>query len=377
MPFHTGMLPREGFKGDALISLIKNTAFNPKILLPLFLLAKYTKQGQDLSILHPTAFARVRKLLFLSLLGWGNSWLTNKVNNSWVDDKYDWTGKEIVVVTGGSGGIGGLIVQLLAERSIKVVVLDIQPLTFTPGPTVTYFKCDLTSPSSITHVATLIRAQVGHPTVLINNAGVVQNKSILSSTPRDVQFTFDVNHFSHYSTVREFLPYMIENNHGMVVTVASFAAWVSVPNMVDYAASKAAAQSFHEGLTAEIKTTYGADRVRTVVVNQGYTKTALFEGYHNDSPFLLPALEPASVAEAVVRQVLKGESGQVILPKMGNMLPFLGGLPGWYAGRLRVKGVGIMKQFKGRKVVEDVEKFYEEKERKEDRGVGESTVLVE
>lgn len=170
---------------------------------------------------------------------------------------------------------------------------------------------------------------------------------------------------------------MIEKNHGMVVTVASFAAWVSVPNMVDYAASKAAAQSFHEGLTAEIKTTYGAERVRTVVVNQGYTKTALFEGYHNDSPFLLPALEPGSVAEAVVRQVLKGESGQVILPKMGNMLPFLGGLPGWYAGRLRVKGVGIMKQFRGRKVVEDVEKFYEEKEKKEEKGVGESTVLVE
>lgn len=170
---------------------------------------------------------------------------------------------------------------------------------------------------------------------------------------------------------------MIEKNHGMVVTVASFAAWVSVPNMVDYAASKAAAQSFHEGLTAEIKTTYGAERVRTVVVNQGYTKTALFEGYHNDSPFLLPALEPASVAEAVVRQVLKGESGQVILPKMGNMLPFLGGLPGWYAGRLRVKGVGIMKQFRGRKVVKDVEKFYEEKEKKEEKGVGESTVLVE
>ncbi|CAP60480.1 uncharacterized protein PODANS_1_7760 [Podospora anserina S mat+] len=362
------MLPREGFKGDALISLIKNTAFNPKILLPLFLLAKYTKQGQDLTSLAPEpGICQSQKAAHLE---------PARLGKQLVDEKGEQQ-LEIVVVTGGSGGIGGLIVQLLAERSIKTVVLDIQPLTFHPGPTVTYFKCDLTSPSSIAHVASLIRAQVGNPTVLINNAGVVQNKSILASTPRDVQFTFDVNHFSHYSTVREFLPYMIEKNHGMVVTVASFAAWVSVPNMVDYAASKAAAQSFHEGLTAEIKTTYGAERVRTVVVNQGYTKTALFEGYHNDSPFLLPALEPGSVAEAVVRQVLKGESGQVILPKMGNMLPFLGGLPGWYAGRLRVKGVGIMKQFRGRKVVEDVEKFYEEKEKKEEKGVGESTVLVE
>lgn len=72
-----------------------------------------------------------------------------------------------------------------------------------------------------------IRSRVGHPTVLINNAGVARGKSIMDSTEKDIRFTFDVNALAHYWTVHEFLPNMIVNNHGMVVTIASIAAWVT------------------------------------------------------------------------------------------------------------------------------------------------------
>lgn len=226
-----------------------------------------------------------------------------------------------------------------------------------------------------------IRLAVGEPTVLINNAGVVQGRTILDASERDIRFTFDVNTFAHYWTTQEFLPHMVRANHGMVVTVASVAAWVTVPNMVDYAASKAAAHAFHEGLTAELKTRYNAPRVRTVLVNQGYTTTPLFEGYHNDSPFLMPALQPATVAEAIVRQVLKGESNQLVLPGAANTMAVLAGMPLWYQIRLREKNQTIMAGFKGRKVVEDVDRFYEEREKGggNDAAAGPeaSTVLVE
>lgn len=211
---------------------------------------------------------------------------------------------------------------------------------------------------------------------------MVQGRTILDASERDIRFTFDVNTFAHYWTTKEFLPSMVRANHGMVVTVASVAAWVTVPNMVDYAASKAAAHSFHEGLTAELKTRYNAPRVRTVLVNQGYTTTPLFKGYHNDSPFLMPALEPATVAEAIVRQVLSGKSNQLLLPAFANTLPVLAGMPHWYQNRLRSKNQAIMANFSGRKVVEDVDRFYDEKERAEGEGEGAdavaaSTVLVE
>lgn len=221
-----------------------------------------------------------------------------------------------------------------------------------------YYKCDITTPSTIASVAAEIRKDVGEPTVLINNAGVARGKNILDATEKDVRFTFDVNTLAHYWMAKEFVPAMVKSNHGMIVTVASFAAYITVPNMTDYAASKAAALSFHEGLTAELKTRYNAPKVRTVVINQGYTKTPLFQGYHNDSPFLVPTLEPETVAEAIVKKVLAGHSGQVIIPGFGATLAFLRGFPHWYQLKLRAKGESIMTNWHGRQVI-DVEKWKE------------------
>jgi NAD(P)-dependent dehydrogenase (short-subunit alcohol dehydrogenase family) len=319
-----------------------------------------------------------------------SGYFDHKVLNNWTQDKYDWE-KEIVVITGGAGGIGGQVVKLMAERGTKVVVLDVIPMTFEAPKNVFYYKCDITSPATLAAVAKEIRKDVGEPTgkrgdgaeplsfflsffppwlrfnsmtnlnlspsaVLINNAGVARGKNILDATEKDVRFTFDVNTLAHYWTAKEFVPAMVAANHGMVVTVASFAAYMTVPNMTDYGASKAAALSFHEGLTAELKTRYDAPKVRTIVVNQGYTKTPLFDGYHNDSPFLVPALEPDTVAEAIVQKVWRGCSGQLILPGFGVTLAFLRGFPHWYQVGLRAKGANIMTKWKGRQVI-DLDKW--------------------
>jgi histidinol-phosphate/aromatic aminotransferase/cobyric acid decarboxylase-like protein len=70
------------------------------------------------------------------------NFLDKGVSNNWVSDTYNWS-KEIVVVTGGSDGIGMKVVMLLAERGIKVVVLDIQP----PKYTGTYSRCSIEAKS--------------------------------------------------------------------------------------------------------------------------------------------------------------------------------------------------------------------------------------
>lgn len=194
---------------------------------------------------------------------------------------------------------------------------------------------------------------------------MARGKTILDSTEGDVRLTFDVNALSHYWLVKQFLPDMINRNHGMIVTVASLAAYVTAPQMVDYAASKAAAVSFHEGLAAELKMRYNAPKIRTVLVTQGYTKTPLFQGYKNDSKFLVPTLEPDTVAEGIVEKVLTGTSGQIVLPGAANIFAtVIRSLPFWMQVRLRNDCDDMMSNWNGRQVL-DPEKKYEQEGRRE------------
>ncbi|EEU48601.1 uncharacterized protein NECHADRAFT_90141 [Fusarium vanettenii 77-13-4] len=358
MPMHQGLIPREGFCADVVLRLFRRTVLNPALLFPLVLLARFTKSGQDLAKLHP-ASRHLGTFFCVALARWASDWASEKARNNWVNDKYDWT-REIVLVTGGAGGIGGHMVKLLDERGITVVVLDVQPMSFAVSANVHHFQCDLRSPENVEAVAEKVRAQVGHPTVVINNAGVARGKTVLEAEPGDVRFTFDVNSLAPFWTARTFVPDMVTNNHGMIVTVTSYAAWLTIPNMVDYGASKAASLALHEGLTAELTTRYNAPKVRTVIVHPGHTKTALFTGYDQKTDFLMPQLEPETVADAVVKQVLTGRSGYVVIPGFGMTLSALRMLPDWYAIPLRAKAQSYMNNFRGRQVIEDVDAAYED-----------------
>lgn len=129
MPMHSGLLPREGFSIDVILRLVRSTALNPSLILPLAAAVRFTEKGSSLSTLYPTTTKVLYGLLCAGVTRVVNGWLSNKVLNNWVSDKYDWA-KEIVVVTGGAGGIGGEMVKLFEENGITVVVLDVQPMTF-------------------------------------------------------------------------------------------------------------------------------------------------------------------------------------------------------------------------------------------------------
>jgi short-subunit dehydrogenase len=133
----------------------------------------------------------------------------------------------------------------------------------TVAPNVAFYKVDITSSENIRNVAEKIRAAHGEPTVLVNNAGVGHDGSILDEPEAKIRQTFEVNTISHFFMVREFLPSMVKRNHGHVITIASMASFVALGEMVDYCCSKASALAFHEGLSQELRYWYNAPKVRT------------------------------------------------------------------------------------------------------------------
>ncbi|PGH08888.1 hypothetical protein GX51_00945 [Blastomyces parvus] len=334
---------REGFTADVVGHLIKSTALAPSLTLPLYLLSQYTAKGRAVAADRPKALKALKYLLAIGLVRSLNGLINRYALNHGTSDTYTWN-QEIAIVTGGSDGIGRRVAILLAARGVKVAVLDIQPLKYHPPANVRYFQCNIASAEAVAAAAAEVRAALGEPTILINNAGIASGLTILDGTEASTRQVFDVNTLSHYWLVREFLPKMIQRNHGMVVTVASQAGYVISANMVDYSASKSAVVAFHEGLTTELVTRYQAPKVRTVLVSQGFARTYLSRILNADDTFFNPLLEPDSVAEALVKQVLTGSSGHVMLPgSTGFFARSLRVFPYWFQNRLRDKCEKLMR----------------------------------
>lgn len=119
-------LPREGLYIDPIVAGLRKSIFHPLFTLScLHLARRVSSLAQYQKLIQITAAA--------SVLLWLNDWLSTKSRNNWAtDDTWDWK-KELVVVTGGSGGIGAGVAQRLAALGSRVVVLDIIPLSYKPG----------------------------------------------------------------------------------------------------------------------------------------------------------------------------------------------------------------------------------------------------
>ncbi|OKO89621.1 Retinol dehydrogenase 10 [Penicillium subrubescens] len=257
-----GILPREGLYIDPIFNYLRQT-----LLHPLFTLGcLYLVHGAKLSAVVPYEKS-VQLIAGTSFFLWLNDWLSAKSRNNWViDDSWDWK-KELVVVTGGSGGIGGGVAQRLAAMGARVIVLDITPLTYKP--------------------------------VVVNNAGLSRGQTIVEGNYSDNIITLKTNLLAPFLLSKEFLPNMIRQNHGHIFNVASMSAYIPPPGIADYAASKAGLIAFNECLSQELRV-QNALKVRTSLAVLSFTKTPLFKGETNQSRFLMPLLHVDTVVDAIV-----------------------------------------------------------------------------
>ncbi|KIX02549.1 uncharacterized protein Z518_08490 [Rhinocladiella mackenziei CBS 650.93] len=246
--------------------------------------------------------------------------------------------RELVLITGGSSGIGEQIMKDLAKQKVTVIILDIQEPRSRLPPGVFFYKADVTSRESVKAVAEVIRKDHRDPTILINNAGVGYGRTIIEEPEEMIRLTFEVNILAHFWTVKEFLPSMVRHNHGHIITIASLASFAALGEAVDYACTKAGALAFHEGLTQEIRHWYKAKNIRTSIIHPLWVRTQMIDdlvkaGKH----FRQRILSPDDVSRAVLKQIITQSSGQIIIPSSHQPATMLRAFPQWLQEYLRNK----------------------------------------
>ncbi|KAI6490200.1 hypothetical protein M0657_006518 [Pyricularia oryzae] len=270
-----------------------------------------------------------------------NRWLNDRaLNNGNAPSSYDWA-KEIIVVTGGSGGIGAETVKKLAGRGSQIVVLDVLPLSYSNVPNVHYYECDLTKYDELQEVGKRISKEIGDPTVVIANAGICRGKPILSASKRDIELTFGVNNIALLFTAKTFLPSMVAKNHGHFLIIASQTGYIATPGLTDYSASKAATIAIYEGLHAEVGLMYGAPSVRVSCVSPTLVDTKMFQGM-DSSAAPGGALRPEDLGARIAGIIHSGRAQHACVPHWSvSPLSFIRTWPDWLRVWCMASSVGL------------------------------------
>lgn len=279
-------------------------------------------------------------LFALGVLGTLNQALNTMASNSWrmgAATSWDWE-NEIAVVTGGSSGIGKSIVERLVALGVRVVVLDIQnlPKDMQGHARIRFFHCDVTSSDSVAAAADAVRRELGHPSILVNNAGISQPTPILQTQEKFLRRILGVNLMSLWFTTQQFLPNIIQVDKGHIVTVASLGSFVAMAKAADYSATKAGALAFHETLASEIKHLYKSPNVLTTVVHPNFVRTPLIEKYAGRLERAgVRFLTSDRVADEVVGQIKSRRGGQLVIPRSATVVSGIRGWPTWMQELLR------------------------------------------
>ena len=202
---------------------------------------------------------------------------------SWLD--------KVVMVTGGSSGIGrglaielgarGAKVGLLARRAevLHGIVREIE----SSGTKALALPADVRDADSVRAAADRLRAELGAIDLLIANAGIGVTNDAAELRPGEVANVININLIGAANSVAAVVPEMLTRGSGHLVAISSLAAYRGLPKSAAYCASKAALSIFFESLRLDLQPR-GID---VTIVHPGFIKTPLTAGRHAQMPFLM------------------------------------------------------------------------------------------
>lgn len=225
---------------------------------------------------------------------------------------------KVVVITGGSRGLGLVLARRLADEKARLVLLArnkeeleaAEQQLREKNAIVRTFACDVTVQKEVEKTLAKVIEEMGSVDILINNAGIIQVGPQESMTTNDYRDALDNHFWAPLYAALAVVPHMKERKFGRIVNIASIGGKISVPHLLPYNASKFALAGLSEGLRYELM----PDNIFVTTVCPGLMRTgshvnAQFKGQHkleyalfstmNSLPFL------SANAERAAREILE------------------------------------------------------------------------
>lgn len=192
---------------------------------------------------------------------------------------------KVVVISGGSRGLGLLLARKLGKEGAKLFLIArvqqelerAQSELQESGFDVAIRVCDVTNQDEVNDTAAYAMEHYGSVDVLINNAGVIQVGPMDSMTTSDYEAALKTHFWGPLYMTMAFSPGMRMRKAGRIVNISSIGGKVAVPHLLPYAVSKFALLGYSEGLRMELL----RDKVYVTSVCPGLMRT----GSHINAQF--------------------------------------------------------------------------------------------
>lgn len=177
--------------------------------------------------------------------------------------------KGIVLVTGGSSGIGRSIAGHLSTVGYQVYGTSRSASNGESLDNFSLVKMDVTDEESIKHALSFIEAKHGRLDVLVNNAGLGMAGPLESTTYEEAREIYETNVFGVLNVCRQAIPLLRKAGTSNLINITSIAGRVALPFRGIYSSSKFAVEGLTESLSMELR----AFGIRVSIVEPGDFKT--------------------------------------------------------------------------------------------------------
>lgn len=185
---------------------------------------------------------------------------------------------KVVIVTGGSKGIGAGIVRLLANSGYSVVLnynksenvaIQIQKELTTSGKIVEIYKADVRKREEIKKLVEFTLKKFGKIDILINNAGISQSKLFTDISDEDWNNMIQTNLTSAFYASQEVLKVMVQKKQGCIINISSVYGTTGASCEVHYSVAKAGL----DGMTKSLAKELGLSNIRVNSIAPGLIDT--------------------------------------------------------------------------------------------------------